>query len=83
MLRRMSLDAATVARASRALRGYSMSERSQDRENAFDALTDLIITAQLQGDASVEQRLHEAWEFLAIGPAGANEADNIVGSLSR
>lgn len=82
-LRRMTLDPATVDRVSRALRGYSMNEHPEDRANALDALSDLILDAQMQGDSSAAGQLEAALELAGLGPAGANEADNIVGALAN
>lgn len=79
----MTLDAATLARASRALHSYSVSERSQDQADAGDALSDLVIIAQITGDAGAERQLEEALGLLAIGPASANEAYAIIQALSR
>ncbi|MCE0459401.1 hypothetical protein [Curtobacterium flaccumfaciens] len=79
----MTLNPETVTRASRALRGYSMSERPEDRANALDALSDLILDAQMHGDSDTARQLEGALELAGLGPAGANEADNIVGALAR
>ncbi|WIB72531.1 hypothetical protein [Curtobacterium sp. MCBD17_026] len=78
----MTLDSAAVTRASRALRGYSLSGESKDRDTAHAALSDLILAAQSSGDTAVEERLRQARELLAVGQAAANDADNIVGDIT-
>ncbi|MDN4649273.1 hypothetical protein [Curtobacterium sp. PsM8] len=79
----MSLDAAAVTRASHALRGYWMGGQAKDRDAAHAALSDLILAAQSSGDRAVAEQLRQARDLLALGPAAANEADNILDAINR
>jgi hypothetical protein len=79
----MALDPAAVTRASRALRGYSMSEDAIDRGKALDALMDLLVLAEMAGDTVAAGQLHEALEIAGLGPAGANEADNMLAEFAN
>lgn len=79
----MALDPAAVTRASRALRGYSMSEGEAQRVDALGALSDLIVYAEMAGDTVAAGQLHEALEIAGLGPAGANEADNMLAAIAN
>lgn len=82
MLRGMALDPAAVNRASRALHGSSMSEAEAQRIDALGALTNLIVYAEMAGDTVSAGQLHEALEVAGLGPAGANEADNLLAAIA-
>ncbi|MDT0234907.1 hypothetical protein [Curtobacterium sp. BRB10] len=77
----MTLDAATLARTQRALHDYSKSERIQDRDAASDALSELVVIAEIEGDVSLS-RLQEAWEWLSLGFESAGEAARIVDGVA-
>jgi hypothetical protein len=78
----MTLNSAVLTRASQALRGYSLSGETKDRDHAHAALSDLILAAQSSGDTAVEERLRQAPELLSLGEAAANDADNILGDIT-
>lgn len=79
----MTLDSATLTRASRSLRGYNMAGRQQARDEAHAALSDLILEAQAQGDEEAFNVLNHARDLLGLGPAQANDADNLLDALAR
>lgn len=78
----MTLNSAVVTRASHALRGYSLSGETKDRDDAHAALSDLILVAQSSGDTAVEERLRQARELLSLGQAAANDANTILGYIT-
>jgi hypothetical protein len=77
----MTLDATSLARTQLALHDYSRTERSQDRDAATSALSDLVVIAEAAGDESLG-RLQEAWEWLSLGFESAGEATRIVDEIA-
>ncbi|MFC4242628.1 hypothetical protein ACFOYW_04520 [Gryllotalpicola reticulitermitis] len=77
----MTVDPAALSRTSRSLRGYAASGRPEEREDADARLSDLFVAAKRAEDVDAVELLTQARQLLALGPAGANEADNLLPRL--
>jgi hypothetical protein len=79
----MNFDSATLTRAKQALRAYGATGHPATRDEAHSALSDLIVSADSDGDSAALALLREAREMLSMSPAAANAADNLLDSLVR
>ena len=79
----MTLDSAALMSASGPLRAYGMAGYDKDREQAHATLSGLILDAEGQGDEEALDALRRARHFLQMGGSWANEADNLLDTLSR
>lgn len=77
----MSLGSATLTRAKQALRAYGSTSQPAPREEAHAALSDLILSAEVDGDSTAIALLRQAREMLTLSPAAANAADNLLDPL--
>jgi hypothetical protein len=79
----MTLDSATLTRAKQALRADGATGQPATRDEAYSALSDLIVSADSNGGSAALALLGEAREMLSTSPAAANAADNLLDSLVR
>lgn len=79
----MTLDSATLTRAKQALRVYGATGQPATRDEAHSALSDLMESADSNGEGAALALLREAREMLSTSPAAANAGDNLLDSLVR